>query len=265
LTGSRDGARTLELPPPSGQLDLERVVLALPGGRTLVKGVSFSLAPGEALGLIGPSASGKSTLARLVVGLWPANSGSVRLDGADISRWPRGQLGRHLGYLPQDVQLFAGTVADNIARLQDASSESVIAAAQQAGAHDLILQLPQGYDTELFADGANLSGGQRQRIGLARALFGAPKLVVLDEPNAHLDGEGEAALLGAMRHLRDAGTTLIVVSHRPSLLADVDKLLVLKDGQVDLFGPRAEVMARLNRNARPQVQPVRELVPGVRP
>lgn len=264
LAGSRDDTRALELPPPSGQLDLERVVLALPGGRTLVKGVSFSLAPGEALGLIGPSASGKSTLARLIVGLWPATSGSVRLDGADVSRWPRGQLGRHLGYLPQDVQLFAGTVADNISRLQDASSDSVIAAAQQAGAHELILQLPQGYDTELGADGANLSGGQRQRIGLARALFGAPRLVVLDEPNAHLDGEGEAALLGAMRRLRDAGTTLIVVSHRPSLLADVDKLLVLKDGQVDLFGPRAEVMARLNRNARPQVQPVRELVPGVR-
>jgi PrtD family type I secretion system ABC transporter len=265
LADSHDNASALELPAPTGRLDLERVVLALPGGgRTLVKGVSFSLAPGESLGLIGPSASGKSTLARLIVGLWQASSGSVRLDGADVASWPRGQLGRYLGYLPQDAQLFAGTVSENIARLQDAGADEIIEAAKRAGAHELILRLPQGYDTEVGADGAILSDGQRQRIGLARALFRAPKLVVLDEPNAHLDSEGEAALLQAMNELRDAGTTLVVVSHRPSLLADVDKLLVLKDGQIDLFGPRAEVMARLNRNGRSQVHPVRELIPGGR-
>ena len=253
----------LELPPPAGRLELERVVLALPGGeRTLLKGLSFALAAGESLGLVGPSASGKSTLARLIVGLWPATSGAVRLDGADVARWPRGHLGRYLGYLPQDVQLFAGTVGENIARLKDASAEEILSAAKRARAHEMILRLPKGYDTEIGAGGATLSGGQRQRIGLARALFGAPKFVVLDEPNAHLDSEGEAALLGAMRDLREAGVTLVVVSHRPSLLTYVDKLLVLRDGHIDLLGPRAEIMARLHRDAQPQLHPV--VIPGGR-
>jgi PrtD family type I secretion system ABC transporter len=256
----------LELPIPIGRVELERVVFALPGSdRALLRGLSFALAPGESLALVGPSASGKSTLARLIIGLWNATSGTVRLDGADVSRWPRSQLGRHIGYLPQDVQLFSGTVGENIARLKDARAEDVIAAATRAGVHEMVLRLPKGYDTEVGANGVALSGGQRQRIGLARALFGAPRLVVLDEPNANLDSEGEAALVEAMRELREAGATLIVVSHRPSLLADVDKLLVLKDGQIDLFGPRAEVMARLNRNnLRPPVQTVRELIPGGR-
>ncbi|MET1084424.1 MAG: type I secretion system permease/ATPase [Burkholderiales bacterium] len=265
LAGAAQANPCLELPAPAGGVELERVVFALPGGgRTLLKGLSFALAPGESLGLVGPSASGKSTLARLIIGLWQASAGAVRLDGADVARWPRSHLGRHIGYLPQDAQLFSGTIGENIARLKDASAEEIVAAAKRAAAHELILRLPKGYDTEVGADGAALSGGQRQRIGLARALFRGPKLVVLDEPNANLDSDGEAALLEAMRALREAGATLIVISHRPSLLADVDKLLVLKDGQIDLFGPRAEVMARLNRNQRPQVHPVRELIPGGR-
>ena len=250
LSASPRAPGGLELPAPRGALAVERVVFGLKAGeRPILRGVSLALEPGEALGLIGPSAAGKSTLARVVVGVWHPQAGSVRLDGADIASWPRERLGPHIGYLPQDVELFSGTVAENIGRLGDADSASVIQAAQRAGVHDLILRLPKGYDTDVGDSGAALSPGQRQRVGLARALHGEPKLVVLDEPNANLDADGEEALMRALRDLKQAGVTLIVIAHRPSLLSGMDKLLVLRDGAVELFGPRAEIMARVTRAA----------------
>jgi PrtD family type I secretion system ABC transporter len=240
------------LPAPEGRLSVERVVFAAKGAdKAIIKGVGFELAAGEAMGLIGPSASGKSTLARLVIGVWKPLSGAVRLDGADIALWPRDRLGQHIGYLPQDVELFSGTVAENIARLGEVDDEAAIDAARRANAHDMILRLPQGYDTQIGDGGAALSGGQRQRIGLARALYGRPRLVVLDEPNANLDGEGEAALTQAMAGMKQDGVTQIVITHRPSILSNVDKLLVLREGMVELFGPRAEVLAKLSRPAPP--------------
>jgi PrtD family type I secretion system ABC transporter len=250
LAARSAAAKPTALPAPRGALSAERVFFGASGAeKTIIKGVSLALAPGEALGLIGPSASGKSTLARLLIGVWTPSSGTVRLDGADIALWPRDRLGRHIGYLPQDVELFSGTVSENIARLGAADPKAVIAAAQRANAHEMILRLPRGYDTQIGEGGSALSGGQRQRIGLARALFGKPRIVVLDEPNANLDGEGEAALLQAMSGLRREGVTLIAISHRPSILAGVDKLLVLKDGAVAAFGPRDEVTAQLMRSA----------------
>lgn len=253
LLRSRKGKEhNLALPKPSGKIVVERVLFAAAGSeKAIIKGVSFELEAGESLGLIGPSASGKSTLARLLLGVWQPTAGKVRLDGADIASWPRKRLGKYIGYLPQDVELFAGTVAENIARLGEPEAQAVISAAQRANAHEMILRLPQGYDTQIGEGGAALSGGQRQRIGLARALYGKPRLVVLDEPNANLDGEGEAALVQAMNGLKQAGITLIVISHRPSLLAGMEKLLVLREGAVELFGPRTEVLARLTRGAVP--------------
>jgi PrtD family type I secretion system ABC transporter len=245
------GAGT-ELPAPAGRLGVERVSFALRGAETpILRGVSFELAAGESLGIIGPSASGKSTLARLVVGVWKPTMGAVRLDGADVSAWPRERLGPYIGYLPQDVELFAGTVSDNIARLGEPDADRVIAAAQAAHVHDMILRLPKGYDTEIGEGGQALSPGQRQRIGLARALYGEPRLVVLDEPNANLDTDGDEALLRTLRRLKEKGVTALIVAHRPSLLGGVDKLLMLRDGSVELFGPRAEIMARVTRAAPP--------------
>ena len=243
----------LSLPTPQGALAVERVVFGLKvGEKAILRGVSFSLEPGESLGLIGPSAAGKSTLARLMVGVWKSTTGAVRLDGADIVTWPRERLGPHIGYLPQDVELFAGTVAENIARLGEPDSAAVLRAAQRAGVHELILRLPKGYDTEVGDAGTALSPGQRQRIGLARALYGDPRLVVLDEPNANLDAEGDEALMRALKDLKQAAVTTIVIAHRPSLLANVDKLMVLRDGAVEMFGPRAEIMARVTRGT-PQI------------
>lgn len=235
-----------KLPAPQGRLTVERVLFAAEGSdKAIVKGVSFELAPGEAMGLIGPSASGKSTLARLLIGVWKPLAGTVRMDGADISRWPRERLGRHVGYLPQDVELFAGTVAENIARLGKADARAVIEAAKKANAHEMILRLPEGYDTQIGEGGTALSGGQRQRIGLARALYGKPRMVVLDEPNANLDGEGEAALMQAIAGMKRDRVTLIVISHRPSILAGADKLLVLREGTVEAFGPPKQVIAQV--------------------
>jgi PrtD family type I secretion system ABC transporter len=240
------GAAT-SLPAPAGRLAAENVVFGLRGhDRPIIRGASFSVAPGESLGVVGPSASGKSTLARLIVGVWKPVSGHLRLDGADVSSWRRAELGRHIGYLPQDVELFPGTVAQNIARLADGDDAAVIRAAQRAHVHELILRLPKGYDTELA--GA-LSPGQRQRIGLARALYGNPRLVVLDEPNANLDSDGEQALLRALADLRADGVTVVIIAHRPSLLSGVDKLLVLREGTVEAFGPRMEIMPRMVRRA----------------
>ncbi len=237
------------LPAPRGELAAERLVYAFPGAeRPTLRGVSFSLQAGESLGIIGPSAAGKSTLARLIVGVWKPHSGAVRLDGADVATWEREQLGAYVGYVPQVVGLFAGTVADNIARLGEPDAASVIRAAQSAHAHEMILRLPRGYDTEIGEGGVGLSPGQRQRVALARALYGEPRLVVLDEPNANLDAEGDEALVLAMRDLKQAGVTVVAIAHRPSLLGGMDKLLVLKEGAVEMFGTRAEVTARVTRS-----------------
>ena len=238
------------LPVPLGRLAAENLVFGVRGAqRPIIRGVSFSIAPGEALGIIGPSASGKSTLARLLIGVWRPASGAVRLDGADVSMWPRESLGPHLGYLPQDVELFAGTIARNIARLDEPDAAEVVRAAQRAHVHELVLRLPQGYDTELGEGASALSPGQRQRIALARALYGEPRLVVLDEPNANLDHDGEQALLAALHGLKEQGVTLILVAHRPALLGGVDKVLVLRDGAVEAFGSRAEILSRVVRRA----------------
>ncbi len=243
-------APVTELPAPRGDLAVEKVVFAIRGqDKAILRGVSFQLAAGESLGIIGPSASGKSTLARVVTGVWKPQGGVVRIDGADAATWPREHLGPHIGYLPQDVEIFAGTVAENIARMGDVDSEAVIRAATRANAHEMILRLPKGYDTEVGESGGVLSGGQRQRLALARALYGNPRLVVLDEPNANLDGEGEEALMRTMRDLKAEGVTLLVVSHRPSLLAGIDKVLVMREGLVEMFGPRAEVIAKVTRGA----------------
>ena len=243
----------MPLPAPQGRILLERAGYGLPGvARPILANVSFELAPGESLGIIGPSASGKSTLVRLMVGAWPSVAGSVRLDGAEIFAWPRTELSRYIGYLPQDVELFAGTVRENIARLQRGDPETVVGAAKLAGAHEMILSLPNGYDTEVGEAGHRLSGGQCQRIGIARALYGEPRFIVLDEPNSNLDGAGEEALMTTLAELKRRAITVVIVAHRPSILGSVDKLLALRDGMIESFGPRAEVLQKyLARTARP--------------
>jgi len=242
--------QVLDLPAPLGQVSAERLVMGW-GDRPVIKGISFQLAAGESLGLIGPSGAGKSTLARLLTGVWKPYSGTMRLDGADISQWPRIELGKYIGYLPQDVELFPGTVAENIARMQSVESEAVIAAAKMAGVHDMILGFPQGYQTDVGENGMNLSAGQRQRIGLARTLFNIPKLVILDEPNANLDHDGELALAQSLQLMKQAAMTVVVISHRPSILSNIDKIMVLKDGMIEQFGERSEVMKLLSQ---PQIK-----------
>jgi PrtD family type I secretion system ABC transporter len=246
----------LPLPEPTGQLSVERVSYAFPGqGVAMIKGVNFSLTAGESLAVIGPSAAGKTTLIRLLIGTLPASAGTVRLDGADVYQWMREDFGRHVGYLPQDVELFDGTVYDNIARMREAEPEEVYDAARLAGCHEMILRLPNGYETQIGDGGLYLSGGQRQLIGLARAMFGRPKFVVLDEPNSNLDGDSEAALLRALERLKALDTTVVLVSHRPTLVQGVDKVLLLKDGAMEMFGPRAEVLKRLMSQNRPAEVP----------
>lgn len=237
---------SLTLPPLRGELTLERVtLLADPQRPPIIKGVSLVLPAGQCLGLIGPSAAGKTTLARLLLGLRRPTGGAVRLDGVEIAHWSAEQLADAIGYLPQDVELFAGTVAHNIARLGPIDSQKVVEAAQRAGVHEMIARLPKAYETELGEGGAILSGGQRQRIGLARAVYGSPRLVVLDEPNAHLDADGENALVAALAALRALGTTVVLVSHRPALMRHADMLAVLRDGTLEMAGPREQVLARL--------------------
>ena len=206
------------------------------------------------LAVVGPSASGKSTICRLLVGSWTPSAGHVRLDGADISRWDRTELGPHIGYMPQSIELFGGTIRDNIARLGDATDEEVIEAAVTAGCHELILRLPKGYETNVGEAGSFLSGGQRQRIALARAVLRKPRLLVLDEPNSNLDSDGEARLAAALQEMKKSGSTIIIVSHRMSLFGLVDYIAVMREGALEKFGPRDAVLKELqpqNRTARP--------------
>ena len=241
----------LALPAPEGRLQVEKVTVisgspAAGQPRVILQAVSFDLEPGKQLGIVGPSGAGKTTLGRVIAGVIPAASGAVRLDGADLRHWDPDQLGRHMGYLPQEVQLFSGTVAENVARMAPtADLQQVIAAARLTGAHEMIQRLPKGYETDVGENGSALSAGQRQHIGLARAFFGNPRLVVLDEPNSNLDSESEQALVRALGAARAAAMTVIVITHRPSLLDGADKLLVLRNGNVELFGPRSDVLARI--------------------
>lgn len=243
------------LPQIKGFIDLESIVVIPPEAKTpAIKGVSLSIQAGETVGVIGPSAAGKSSLARAILGVWPLHNGKVRIDSADIGHYDRAVLGKQIGYLPQDIELFDGTITENIARYEEAKPEKVIEAAMVAGVHEMILQLPQGYDTPIGPGGIALSGGQRQRIGLARAIYDYPKIVVLDEPNSNLDEAGERALVQAISSLKKRGTTIILITHRPSSLGSADKILFLRDGQIQMFGPRDEVIAALASKPVNEVQ-----------
>ncbi len=246
-------AETMALPDPEGNLSAEQIVVVPPGAREpAVRGVSLQLNAGEAIGIVGPSAAGKSTLARALLGIWPAFSGTVRLDGADIATWDRTRLGPFIGYLPQDIELFDGSISENISRFGDADAEKVVEAARMAGVHEMILQLPQGYDTVIGGAGGVLSGGQRQRIGLARAVYGNPRLLVLDEPNSNLDDQGEKELVEAIERVKAQGSTVIIITHRKMVLASVDKILIMKEGLAVGYGPKDEVLASLAAPAAPR-------------
>ena len=263
FSSESDRQDSMSLPAPEGIITAENVYFApssaipknaAPGATPnyTLKGINFDLEAGDILAIIGPSAAGKSTLAKLIVGVWKPLQGVIRLDGANVYSWNRDDFGKYVGYLPQDVELFSGSIKQNIGRLlEDATPEQIVEAAKLAGAHDLILRLPKGYETDIGVGGANLSGGQRQRVGLARAFFGNPKLIVLDEPNANLDEAGEQALISAMNSAREKKITTIIVSHRPSILASVNKILIMQDGAVAAFGNRDEIMARFS--AKPAV------------
>lgn len=254
----------MPLPAPKGVLTVEGVVAPAPGTpMPILKGVSFGLKPGELVVVLGASASGKTTLARLLTGVWPSTAGKVRLDGADVYAWNKDELGPHVGYLPQSVELFDGTLAENIARFGDVDMDKVREAASMVGLDPVIDDLPDGFDTRIGEDGAFLSGGQRQRVGLARALYGLPRLLVLDEPNSSLDEQGERMLIATLAKLKAGGCTIVVMSHRRNVLEVADKLLMLRDGQVAMFGPRDEVLAALQKAAQGQGQaPPPRPVPG---
>ncbi|MCB1937360.1 MAG: type I secretion system permease/ATPase [Nitrosomonas sp.] len=245
----------MALPKPTGVISVENITAAPPGSRVpVIKGLSLALASGEVLGIVGPSGSGKSTLARLLVGVWPAAAGKVRLDGADVYLWNKEELGPHIGYLPQDIELFSGSVSENIARFGEIDADKVILAAQRAGVHQMILNMPEGYDTKLGDGGAGLSGGQKQRLGLARAMYDDPALIVLDEPNSNLDDIGEQALLNALIDLRKRRKTIVLITHRSSILSITNKLLVLHEGVAKLFGPTEQVVTELKKQQQ-QNQP----------
>ena len=242
---------SMQLPAPKGVLTVENLMAGAPGQQMpIVRGVQFALNAGEVLAVVGPSASGKTTLARLLVGLWPAMGGKVRLDGVDVNTWDKTELGPYLGYLPQGVELLDGSLAENIARFGDVDMAQVEAAARLVGLHELIMSLPEGYSSPVGRDGAMLSGGQRQRVGLARALYGKPVFVVLDEPNSSLDEAGDAALANAIATLKQMGTTFVVMTHRTSVLGVADKMLIMRDGAQQAFGPRDEVLAALQQKAK---------------
>lgn len=259
LANAEPPVQATALPRPLGKLSVEGVNFAPPGLQRLVlNNISFTVDPNEVLGVIGPSGAGKSTLARLLVGIWKPINGVVRLDGADVFTWDRSDFGKYVGYLPQDTELFGGTVRNNIARFREGvTDEEVVAAAQLAGVHELILRMPKGYDTEVGEGGVVLSAGQRQRVGLARTVLGRPAFVVLDEPNANLDAEGEDALMRAIDAMKADGATVVIISHKPGVFRAADKMLVLRDGRVELFGPRDQVMSRLVKPAQqPEVRAV---------
>jgi ATP-binding cassette subfamily C exporter for protease/lipase len=242
----------MPLPPPVGALTVENVVAAAPGAPTasILRGVSFAVPAGKVMAIVGPSASGKTTLARLLMGIWPAASGKVRLDGVDVHTWNKTELGPHVGYLPQEVELFDGTLAENIARFGEVDMSKVEAAARAVGVHETLMALPQGYETRIGDEGCFLSGGQRQRVGLARAIYGNPRFIVLDEPNSSLDEAGELALVQTLQGLKLCGITVIVITHRTNVLIAADLMLILHEGQVKACGPRDEVLAALQRNAQ---------------
>lgn len=255
LAAVPEPAESMSLPAPRGVLQVEQIVAAAPGSNApILRGVAFALAPGEVLGVVGPSASGKTTLARVLIGLWPSMGGKVRLDGADVFAWNKLELGPHLGYLPQGVELLDGTLAENIARFGEVDRAKVEAAVRLVGLHEFILALPEGYDSPVGQGGAILSGGQRQRVALARALYGDPVFVVLDEPNSSLDEAGDAALLQAIAQMKARGTTFVVMTHRVSVLGVADKMLVLRDGTQQGFGPRDQVLAALQQANQPAAQ-----------
>jgi ATP-binding cassette subfamily C protein EexD len=244
----------MSLPAPEGHVRVENLVVAAPGSKNpIIKNISFSVPAGCVVGIIGPSAAGKSTLARALMGVWVPLHGVVRLDGADINAWDKHELGPYMGYLPQDIELFEGSVSENIARFAEVDSQKVILAARTAGVHDMILQLPDGYDTVIGSEGLMLSGGQRQRIGLARALYGNPRLIILDEPNSNLDEVGDRALVTAIQQLKQTGATLFVITHRTNIVSQLDRLMVMNAGVISLFGPREQVLAELNAQKQAQM------------
>lgn len=244
-----DDKEHMTLPDPVGRIQLENAVVTPPGSKApVIKGISITIERGDIVGILGPSGSGKSTLARAILGIWPTSNGAIRLDGAEIFNWDREHLGNFVGYLPQDIEIFEGTIADNIARFGTVDAEKVVEAAKMADVHDLILRFPEGYDTMIGATGGNLSGGQRQRIGLARAMYGKPVLVVLDEPNSNLDEHGEQALEKALLQLKQNGSTVLIVTHRTNVLSKVDKLLILSEGTLVVYGPKDQVINHLQQH-----------------
>ena len=275
LASVPEAEEKMPLPPPEGKISVNDAYVVAPGAKDpLLKKITFGLQAGELMGLVGPSGSGKSSLARALVGVWPVQAGNVRLDGADVFQWDAQQLGQYIGYLPQDVELFDGTVAENIARFptDPIPPEQVVEAAELAGVHEMILALPDGYETQIGVDGSALSGGQRQRIALARAVYGKPRFVVLDEPNSNLDDEGDQALKQSLLKMKQAGTTAIIISHRPAVMSVVDKLLVLSGGMVQKFGPTKEVIkdlmppsAQKPQQAQPAPKSVQATAPAVAP
>lgn len=253
----------MSLPAPEGHVNVENIIVSPPGSRNpVIKGISFAVPAGFVVGVIGPSASGKSTLARALLGIWVPQHGVVRLDGADISSWDKHELGPHIGYLPQDIELFEGSISENIARFSEVDAKKVVLAAKTAGVHEMILQLTDGYDTIIGGDSASLSGGQRQRIGLARAIYGEPRLIILDEPNSNLDEVGEKALAAAIQQLKAAGSTVFVITHRTNILTQLDRLLVMNNGTISMYGPREQVMAELNKQHAQKSQVVAGAAPA---
>jgi ATP-binding cassette subfamily C protein EexD len=257
----------MALPDPEGHIQVENLVVAAPGAKApVIRNISFVAPAGSVVGIVGASAAGKSTLARALLGIWPPQHGTVRLDGADISAWEKQKLGPHLGYLPQDIELFEGSISDNIARFAKVDPEQVVLAARIAGVHEMILQLPDGYDTVIGSDGVNLSGGQRQRIGLARAVYGSPRLIVLDEPNSNLDEVGERALGVALQKIKETGATVFIISHRPNILSRLDRIMVLNAGVITMYGAREQVIAELaQQQAKAQAQAQGQAQPRVAP
>ncbi|MFA5455065.1 MAG: type I secretion system permease/ATPase [Sulfurimonas sp.] len=253
----------MKLPAPEGEILLEGVVVIPPNAQQpSIRGISMKINKGDVVGIVGPSAAGKSSLARVILGLWPLAAGKARLDKADIYQWDKVDLGQYIGYLPQDIELFEGTISQNISRFSEVDSAKVVEAAQKAGVHEMILRLPEGYDTKIGIGGASLSGGQRQRIGFARAIYNNPVLVVLDEPNSNLDDQGEAALVKAIRTLKESNTTVIIITHRPSILQVTNKLAVIRDGLLEVFGDTNDVLSKMaaanaqaQQPAQPQPQP----------